>query len=78
MATGCLAASVLSRSVPTADFRFVLNAVSNAAASRSAVSATIIMSRILALVSLSKPNDAHSQAVVLGSTPDRASLWASL
>jgi hypothetical protein len=67
------AAKPLSRNAVTAEARFVLIASQNAAGIRSAVSATIIMSRIRALVSLSEPNVTHSQAAALGSTPDQAS-----
>jgi hypothetical protein len=70
--TGCLAARLLSPSAVIAEARFVLIASQNAAEIRSAVSATIIMSRILALVNLSKPNDARSQAAVFGSPTDQA------
>ena len=63
----CLAANRPWLSVPTAEPRFVLIAVSNAAEVHSAVSATITTSPIHAQENLFRTNAIHFPAAVIGS-----------
>jgi hypothetical protein len=70
---GCLAASLPSRSVPIAELQSALTAAPNAVEIHSAVSATIITSRIAVCGRLSRTKAIHSRAAASGLSPDQAS-----